>query len=71
MPLETQLFLKQQELNKVAQRLKHEHTARRKLERERQQERVRLAQELQTLEQLILTDPLRAVDAVRKMLANE
>lgn len=63
LPLETQLYLKQQEVLRLTQELKSEHNQRRKAQKRLRQ----IESSLTTMEQLILTDPLRAVEAVRKL----
>lgn len=63
MPLETQLYLSRREAVKLTQELKQERSQRRKAQKRLKQ----IESSLTTMEQLILTDPLRAVEAVRKL----
>ncbi len=63
MPLVTQLFLTKREVTDLKRELKTEQARRSRVRRKL----AKLQEELQTLEHLILTDPLRAVEAVRKL----
>lgn len=63
LPLETQLYLKQQDVLRLTQKLKSELNQRQKAQKRLKQ----IESSLMTMEHLILTDPLRAVEAVRKL----